>query len=197
MINIRSFRAMLLIFLSTLCLSMVSSAATASDIGRQDGGPLTVSRDDAYLLGPGDKIRISVYGEDGMTSEYLVSEAGAISFPLIGDFPVGNRTVSQMCADLEKRLAEGIVNKPRISAQILEFRPFYILGEINRPGQYPYSLGLTLYSAVATAQGFTYRASTHKVMITHAGDGIERVIRVRPDTRIHPGDTIRIVEKFF
>ncbi|WP_454883793.1 polysaccharide biosynthesis/export family protein [Sphingomonas oryzagri] len=198
MIDTRFIRAILFNALSTAAFIAAGSAMAASS---GDVDPTAIAAvspvENGYRLGAGDKIRISVYGEDGMTGEYLVSETGTISFPLIGDFPVGNRTVSETREALQERLSRGIVNNPRVSAQILSFRPFYILGEINRPGQYPYSIGLTINSAVATAQGFTYRASTRKVMITHAGEGIERAVRVQPGTRIMPGDTVRVVEKIF
>lgn len=198
MIHIRFVKAMLFSVLSTTAFA-AAGAAMAGSSSDVDPAAITAASpvENGYRLGAGDKIRIGVYGEDGMTGEYLVSETGTISFPLIGDFPVGNRTVSEMREALQERLARGIVNNPRVSAQILSFRPFYILGEINRPGQYPYTIGLTINSAVATAQGFTYRASTRKVMITHAGEDTERAVRVQPGTRIMPGDTVRVVEKIF
>jgi polysaccharide export outer membrane protein len=151
----------------------------------------------SYELGPGDKIHITVYGEEGLTGDYLVSSRGMVSVPLIGDFPAAGQTISDFRIALQNRLAKGILNDPRVAAEIVEYRPFFILGEVNKPGQYPYSIGLTVYSAVATAQGFTYRANTHKVMITHAGETEEHRVRVSAATRIMPGDTVRVLERFF
>lgn len=150
-----------------------------------------------YRLGPGDRIRISVYDEEGMTGEYQVSERGTISFPLVGDFPAGGRTVPEVRSGIEARLANGLVNMPKVSAEVVGFRPFYILGEVNKPGMYPYAPGLTLFSAVATAQGFTYRANARRVLITHAGQTTETRVDVTTATMVMPGDTIRIREKFF
>ncbi|MFZ3485064.1 polysaccharide biosynthesis/export family protein [Sphingomonas sp. 3-13AW] len=150
-----------------------------------------------YRLGAGDKLRISVYDEEGMTGEYQVSELGIISFPLVGDYPAGGKTVPQLRAELERRLGNGLLNEPKVTAEVIAFRPFYILGEVNKPGMYPFTPGLTLYSAVATAQGFTYRANARKVMITRAGETRETKVKVTADTRIQPGDTIRIREKIF
>lgn len=150
-----------------------------------------------YRLGPGDKVKIGVYDEATMTGEYLIGDDGNISFPLIGNFPAAGKTVPELRSGLAGVLGNGYINDPKVTAEIATLRPFYILGEVNKPGEYPYSLGLTLYKAVATAQGFTYRASTHKVIITHAGDSAEQRVRVTADTPIQPGDTIRVVEKFF
>lgn len=151
----------------------------------------------SYELGPGDKIHITVYDEQGLTGDYLVSARGMVSVPLIGDFPAAGQTISDFRVALQNRLSKGILNDPRVAAEIVEYRPFFILGEVNKPGQYPYSVGLTVYSAVATAQGFTYRANTHKVMITHAGETDEHRVRVSAATRIMPGDTVRVLERFF
>jgi len=167
-----------------------AAVAGAADVGASAALP-------SYELGPGDKIHITVYDEQGLTGDYLVSSRGMVSVPLIGDFPAAGQTISDFRIALQNRLAKGILNDPRVAAEIVEYRPFFILGEVNKPGQYPYSVGLTVYSAVATAQGFTYRANTHKVMITHAGETDEHRVRVSAATRIMPGDTVRVLERFF
>jgi polysaccharide export outer membrane protein len=150
-----------------------------------------------YSMGPGDKLRITVYDEEGLTGEYIVSARGTISVPLVGEVPAAGETISQLQAALTNRLAKGIINDPQVAAEIVEYRPFFILGEVNKPGQYPYSVGLTVYSAVATAQGFTYRANTRKVLIRHAGETIEQRVRIGAATPILPGDTVRVLERFF
>lgn len=183
--------AMALAALLAVSPSLPSAAAAgAADVGASAALP-------SYELGPGDKIHITVYDEQGLTGDYLVSSRGMVSVPLIGDFPAAGQTISDFRIALQNRLAKGILNDPRVAAEIVEYRPFFILGEVNKPGQYPYSVGLTVYSAVATAQGFTYRANTHKVMITHAGETDEHRVRVSAATRIMPGDTVRVLERFF
>ena len=187
------FRAIAMI-VPALLMAAPAAPGVAAPAG-SDGADTAQPMD--YRLGPGDKIRITVYDETSMTGDYIVSARGTISFPLIGDVPAGGETISGFRAALESRLAKGILNNPRVAAEIVEYRPFFILGEVNKPGQYPYSIGLTVYSAVATAQGFTYRANTHKVLITHAGESVERRVRIDAATRIMPGDTVRVLERFF
>lgn len=178
-----------------MLLAVTPALPTAAVSGPDDGAanPALPS----YELGPGDKIRITVYDEEGLTGDYIVSSRGMVSVPLIGDFPAAGQSVSDFRVALQNRLAKGILNDPRVAAEVVEYRPFFILGEVNKPGQYPYSINLTLYSAVATAQGFTYRANTHKVMITHAGETDEHRVQVSASTRILPGDTVRVLERFF
>lgn len=159
--------------------------------------PAALATMPGYSMGPGDKLRITVYDEEGLTGEYTVSARGTISVPLVGELPAAGETISQLQATLTNRLANGIINDPQVAAEIVEYRPFFILGEVNKPGQYPYSVGLTVYSAVATAQGFTYRANTRKVLITHAGETTEQRVRIGAATPILPGDTVRVLERFF
>jgi polysaccharide export outer membrane protein len=168
--------------------------AEAASAGAAAAPALGLTR---YELGPGDKIHLTVYGEEGLTGDYIVSSRGMVSVPLVGDFPAAGQTISDFRVAIESRLAKGILNNPRVAAEIIEYRPFFILGEVNKPGQYPYTVGLTIYSAVATAQGFTYRANQRKVMITHAGEATEHRVRVDTALRVMPGDTVRILERFF
>lgn len=163
----------------------------------QAAEPAALATIPGYSLGPGDKLRITVYDEEGLTGEYTVSARGTVSVPLAGELPAAGETISQFRAMLTERLAKGILNDPQVAAEIIEYRPFFILGEVNKPGQYPYSVGLTVYSAVATAQGFTYRANTHKVLIRHAGEATEERVRIGAATPVMPGDTVRVLERFF
>lgn len=180
---------------AAIALALLLGAPAAGQ-QRQDPAMPPASLTD-YHLGPGDKLRISVYDEEGMGGEYQVSERGTISFPLVGDYPAGGKSVPELRADIERRLGERLLKNPKVTAEVIAFRPFYILGEVNRPGTYPYTPGLTLYSAVATAQGFTYRANARKVLITHAGETAETKVTVTTATPVLPGDTIRVREKIF
>lgn len=170
---------------------------TTPGVAQTQDTPSATALASDYRLGPGDKLRIVVYDEEGMSGEYQVSERGTISFPLVGDFPATGKTVPELRTGIEQRLASGLVNEPKVTAEVTNFRPFYILGEVNKPGMYPYTPGLTLYSAVATAQGFTYRANSRRVLITHAGTTAENNVTVKAATRVQPGDVIRVREKFF
>lgn len=148
-------------------------------------------------LAPGDKLRIIVYGEEGLTGEYTVSSGGTVSFPLVGEVAAGGLTSAQFGQALTQRLADGFLRQPRVAVESLNTRTFYILGEVTKPGAYPYSSGLTVLNAVATAEGFTYRADQRRVFIKRAGDGAEREVPLTASLSIEPGDTIRIRERFF
>ena len=150
-----------------------------------------------YHLGSGDKLRITVYNEPALTGEYSVTPAGAVAFPLIGTVAVADHTIEQVTNDITHRLDKGYVQDPRVSVEVMNFRPFYILGEVNKPGEYPFINGLTVMNAVATAGGFTYRANTRTVFIKGGGGSGERKIHLLSNTPVHPGDTIRIGERFF
>jgi protein involved in polysaccharide export with SLBB domain len=150
-----------------------------------------------YRLGAGDKLRIIVFGEESLTGEFFVSGGGKVAFPLIGDIDVVGLTIPELQAAIAAKLADGYLKQPRVSAEVLNYRPFYILGEVMKPGEYPYTNGLTVLNAVATAQGFTYRADTHKVFIKRAATSSEVQSALTPATPVLPGDTIRIGERFF
>jgi protein involved in polysaccharide export with SLBB domain len=150
-----------------------------------------------YVLGSGDKVRITVFGEDTLSGEYLVPGEGNIAFPLIGGVRASGLTVDQLQKEIETKLRAGYLKDPRVSIEVLNYRPFYILGEVMKPGEYPYTNGLTVLNAVATANGFTYRADTRKVYIRRANGPNEVQYPLKTTTPVAPGDTIRIGERFF
>jgi polysaccharide export outer membrane protein len=150
-----------------------------------------------YVLGSGDRLRVNVYGEQDLSGDYTVSTQGTLAFPLIGDVKAAGRTIPEVTAEIAVRLKEGFVNEPRISAEVLNYRPFYILGEVTKPGTYPYSSDMTVMNAVATAGGFTYRANTRRVFIKHAGAGDEKAYPLNATLMVQPGDTVRIGERLF
>ncbi|MEI9891122.1 MAG: polysaccharide biosynthesis/export family protein [Caulobacteraceae bacterium] len=150
-----------------------------------------------YHLGAGDKLRIIVFGEDSLSGEFFVSGSGKIAFPLIGDIEVLGRTIPDIQASIEEKLRDGYLKQPKVSAEVLNYRPFYILGEVMKPGEYPYTNGLTVLNAVATASGFTYRADKRKVFIRRASTKEEMPETLTPTTPVEPGDTIRIGERLF
>jgi polysaccharide export outer membrane protein len=150
-----------------------------------------------YLLGTGDKVRVTVYGEPSLSGEFFVTGSGLMSLPLIGEVKAGGMTVGQFQQAVQKALSDGYLKEPRVSAEVLTFRPFYILGEVEKPGTYPYTSGLTVLNAVATAGGFTYRADKKNVFIKHNGETSEVKGELTPSIQVAPGDTIRIGERFF
>jgi polysaccharide export outer membrane protein len=172
--------------------SAPTSAAAAATMGG-------TARPGVFTLGPGDKIRVTVFGEQAVNGEYTVGPDGAVSFPLIGAVDARGRTVAELREALTRKLAAGYILDPRVSIDVLNFRPFYILGEVNRPGQYPYADGLSVAQAVATAGGYTYRARTNRVFIRRADEAVEAEMSLKGGRQIWvmPGDTIRVGERYF
>ncbi len=151
----------------------------------------------AYRMGAGDKLRITTYGEPSLTGEFFVSGAGTVSFPLIGEIKASGQTTSELKVAIETALKDGFLKDPNVSVEVLNYRPFYILGEVAKPGEYPYTNGLTVLNAVATANGFTYRADKKHVYIRRANDTAEQRLDLDQATVVLPGDTIRIGERYF
>ena len=149
-----------------------------------------------YKLGPGDQLRVTVFGEADLTGTFTVGSQGAIAYPLVGAIPAAGKTVPEFTALLATAL-EQYVRAPNVSVEVANYRPFFILGEVQRPGTYPYSASLTVLNAVATAGGFTYRANQGMVFIRHANEDTEHQIQITIATPVLPGDTVRIAERFF
>jgi len=150
-----------------------------------------------YRLASADKVRIAVFGEDALGGEFVVNAEGKLALPLIGEVQAAGLTVTQLQDAVTQALSQGYLNQPRVTAQVLTYRPIYILGEVNRPGEYPYVPDLTALNAVATAQGFTYRANTRRIFVRRAGSQTEEPLPLTADTRVSPGDTLRIGERYF
>jgi len=157
----------------------------------------SAGRSNTYLLAPGDKLRITVYNEEAMTGEYAISAAGNVAIPPIGDVPATGGGVETLAAAIADRLSRGYVKDPRVAVEVLNYRPYYILGEVTRPGEFPYSVNLTVEQAIAAAGGFTYRANKRFAFIRRAGEETEHSVSMRGrPTYVLPGDTIRIGERY-
>lgn len=150
-----------------------------------------------YRLGAGDRLRVATYGEERLTGDFTVNAAGAVAFPLLGPVPASGRTVAQFNADLQSRLASQFMRNPQVTVEMVNFRPVYILGEVQRPGEFPFAERLSVYALVAKAGGFTYRASQGYVYVRGEGETQERAVRLSSATAVQPGDTIRIPERTF
>jgi polysaccharide export outer membrane protein len=159
--------------------------------------PAVAAVEPDYQLGSGDKVRVTVYGEESLSGEFFVTGSGMVSLPLIGEVRAAGLSVRQFQEAVQNALSDGYLKEPRVSAEVLNFRPYYILGEVSKPGTYPYISGLTVLNAVATAGGFTYRADKGKVFIKRNGESEEHKVPLDPSTTAAPGDTIRIGERFF
>ena len=159
--------------------------------------PVAAAYDTAYHLDAGDKLRIVVYGQEGLTNTYMLDASGAITMPLIGHVPARGRTPAGLASDVTARLRNGFIREPSVAVEVEAYRPFFILGEVAAPGQYPYVPNMTVESAVAIAGGFSARARRDYVTLTHTdASGIAR-ITVPMGTPIGPGDTVQIGERWF
>ncbi|WP_294274683.1 polysaccharide biosynthesis/export family protein [uncultured Sphingomonas sp.] len=173
-------------------------AATAPAMaGATTGATTPVAPLVDYKLGVADKVRIIVFNEDTLSGEFTVSDSGVLSLPLIGDVKAIGRTPREVIKDIETKLADGYLRQPRVSMDVLTYRPFYILGEVSKPGEYPYSNGLSALNAVARAEGFTYRANKKKIFIKRFGETAEREYKLDSGVTIYPGDTVRVGERYF
>lgn len=150
-----------------------------------------------YQLGSGDQIKVTVYGEEDLSGEFEIDGQGKIAMPLIGAVTVGGKRLDDAEALIREMLSDGYLVTPRISLEVMNYRPFYILGEVDKPGSYPYVNDMTVLNAVALASGFTYRANKKKIEITRKIDGVEQKITVDITAKVLPGDIIRIDERFF
>ena len=139
--------------------------------------PVPVSYDTAYRLDAGDKLRVVVYGQEGLTNTYAIDAGGSITMPLIGPVPARGRTPASLAAEISAKLRNGYIREPSVAVEIEAYRPFFILGEVAAPGQYPYVPNMTVESAVAIAGGFSPRARRDAVTLTHTdGSGAARVV---------------------
>jgi polysaccharide export outer membrane protein len=150
-----------------------------------------------YRLGHGDRLRIIVFGEENLSGEYQIDATGRLALPLVGEVQLASLSVRQSERAIEDLLRGGYLNDPRVSIEVLNFRPFYILGEVQKPGEYPYTSGLTVFNAVATAGGFTPLANQHRALIKRAGSESEVEVPVTAATPIGPGDTLRVQKGAF
>jgi len=151
----------------------------------------------AYTLGNGDQLRITVFGQPDLSGQFEVDGSGSISMPLIGQVDALGLTTPQLESRIVEKLEGDYVLNPRVSAEVINYRPYYILGEVNRPGEYPYTSGLTVVNAVAAAGGWTYRAQKKVVYIKSVDSLDEQAVELTTSTAVRPGDTIRIKERHF
>ncbi len=146
-----------------------------------------------YHLDAGDKLRVVIYGQEGLTNTYAIDAGGSITMPLIGAVPARGRTPAGLAAEISARLRNGYIREPSVAVEVETYRPFFILGEVAAPGQYPYVPNMSVESAVAIAGGFSPRAKRDSVTLTHnAGRTV-----VPLGTPIGPGDTILVGERWF
>jgi protein involved in polysaccharide export with SLBB domain len=183
-----------LAFTLSACEGVVSESTI---LPASESGPEYAAHE-SYLLGPGDRVRIGVFGEADLTGEYAVNPAGNIDYALVGEIKASGRPLKAIETDIVARLRKGYLRDPKVSIDIVTYRPFFITGEVRNGGQFPYKPNLTVQEAVAIAGGYTYRANTKFVLLRRAGQNEERAFETQSrKILIYPGDQIRIAERFF
>jgi protein involved in polysaccharide export with SLBB domain len=161
-------------------------------------GALGVRASDyVYQLGRGDKVKVTVFGEEQLTGEYELNGSGEIAFPLLGLVKAEGLTSEGLRTELLSRLGAEYLRDPKVSVEIARFRSVFILGEVAEPGEFSYSERLTVYALVAKAGGFTYRANQSTVFIRHESERDESRYILESGTAVQPGDTIRIGQRIF
>jgi polysaccharide export outer membrane protein len=177
---------------------LASSPSQANAAARlADTAPMPVASDVGYRLDAGDRLRVVVYGQEGLTNTYAIDAGGAITMPLIGAVPARGRTPAGLASEISAKLRNGFIRDPSVAVEIETYRPFFILGEVAAPGQYPYVPNMSVESAVAIAGGFSPRAQRDRVTLTHADRAGSSRDVVPLGTAVGPGDTVLVGERWF
>lgn len=153
--------------------------------------------DKPYLLGAGDRIRVTVFEQADLTNTYSVDQSGYISFPLVGVIAARGHSAKQVEAQIADKLRQGYLRDPDVSVEVDRYRPIFVMGEVGAAGQYSYVPGMTVYTAIAVAGGFTPRANQGNVDITRAINGKVMTGRVVTSDPLLPGDTVYVRERLF
>jgi protein involved in polysaccharide export with SLBB domain len=177
----------------TIKIFMLSAFMLSTSVINAEDGNL----DNDYRLSAGDEVRITVYGHEDLSGAFEVDGNGQLSLPLIQDVDASGKTLNELEAHITDIFSPDYLKNPRVSVEILNHPPFYIVGEVNEPGGYPYVDGNTVLNAVAMAGGFTYRARKSKILITRSQGQEKEDINATVDTLILPGDVIEVGERFF
>ena len=176
-------------WISALFLAVIGwMAAGANAFGQE---PLE------YRMGSGDNLRVTVFGQEDLSGRFLVDGSGFISLPLIGEVKAGGLTVREVEQTIVKKLKPDYLRNPSVSVAVLNYRPFYIIGEVKKPGSYAYVSGMKAINAIALAGGYTYRARENRLSLTRANDPERKKQSANHDTVVLPGDIIEVPERFF
>lgn len=150
----------------------------------------------AYRLGTGDKLKITVFGEENLSGPAEVSAQGTVALPLAGEIPARGQTLGQFRDTVTRKLANGFLKNPKVTIEIANYRPIYVHGEVKNGGEFQFKSGLNLRDAIAMAGGYTYRADQNVIYISRDGQP-EAALSLSGNVTVLPGDNIRIPERFF
>jgi polysaccharide export outer membrane protein len=179
-------------------LAAVVLAGLAACTPGADLQPMPPYEESGYRLGGGDQVRVITFGVDQLSGQFRVDDTGHIAMPLVGNVSASGLTPSELAASLKKKLgAGGFVRNPSVSVEVLAYRPIFVLGEVAKPGQYPFQPGMTMLTAVAVAGGFTYRAVEDYASDIRTVNGQATQGKIMPSSFLAPGDVVKIYERHF
>jgi polysaccharide export outer membrane protein len=194
MFRVAAPRVMVVLGLALLGLGACSNR-TPTTMSQPAAATLTAD-ESSYQIGPGDRVKVTVFRHDDLTGEYTLDGAGNLAMPLIGEVKANGLTTRQLEQRIASQLSDGYLVDPQVAVEVLNYRPFYILGEVRSPGSYPYVNGMTVLNAVILGGDFTYRADKGDILLRRGGANSPPV-EVTLDTPILPGDIIEVTERFF
>lgn len=188
--------------LSSLALALLLGGSARASDGLRQSEVETVTVDaqrfsSDYRLGAGDKVRVTVYNEEDLSGEFQVDGSGYVRLPLIGQVKAAGHTAHQLEGDVAGSLGDGYLKNPRVAVEVTTYRPFYIIGQVNRPGQYPYTSNMSALDAVGVAGGFTDHAVESTLHIRHEGEVKELDVPADETVKIRPGDVVRVDQTAF
>jgi polysaccharide export outer membrane protein len=179
-----------LALIATLLGALTGCGANSIDL------PPPPPENPVYRLAAGDKVSLQVFGQTDLSGQFDVTADGNLSLPLIGSVPASNRTLAEIKTDLQARLDKFVVN-PRFTLDVMTYRQIFVLGQVSRPGGFPFAAGMTVNQAIALAGGYTRRAITDKVMVTRLTDSGPKDFAIGPQDLLAPGDTIDVQRRLF
>lgn len=177
-----------------------TTTADGATVATQSAGPAaagTLGGPPVYLIGPGDELNIIIFGHPDLSGNFIVDPQGELAMPLIGRLPVRAKTVDQITEDITASYGGSFLVDPRVSVELLNSRPFYILGQVNTPGEFPYVRGVTVRQAVAIAGGYTRRADTSEYVIYRQTETGSQELSATADSIVLPGDTVEVLRRLF
>lgn len=151
----------------------------------------------AYRMGVGDRVRVDVFGEPDLSLEAAIDPSGRLNYPLLGSIPAQKMTARELQDAIAAGLSEGYLVNPDVRVTVVQYRPFYVMGQVRKAGAYPFVIGLTVEKAVALAGGFTPLASTRRIFLLREDATAEQRVRVGLDALVLPGDTLMVEEGLF
>ena len=182
---------------AVVALAILVSGCSAGTLSETETKSLAAAATGPAKLQPGDKITVYVYGEDKLSGEYQLNQSGQISLPLAGTIEAKGLTQSELEQALAKKFRGEYLKQPKVTVTIASLQPYYVMGEVEKPGEFAYKSGLNVLTALAIAGGPTYRASRSTVQIQRRGESSMREYPISASVPILPGDVVKVPERYF